>query len=168
MLTSDGVPTPRDIEKIRPPDEIRRERPLVWVECFQEIPCDPCHQACPSGAIVEFEDINDIPNVMHELCTGCGLCIASCPGLAIFVVDESEGPDQALVSMPYEMLPVPVTGQMVTLLDRSGRPAGRGEVVRVRNPKTFDRTAVVTVRIPASKVDDIRAIALPGGDVDAK
>ncbi len=42
--------------------------------------CDRCHQVCPKGAVrlegwrVEIDEV---------LCTGCGLCVGSCPGIAL-------------------------------------------------------------------------------------
>ena len=164
MLNSSGVPQPGDLAACYPPEADRRRGPLVRVECFQEIPCDPCHAACPTGAIGAFVDINDLPAVDHALCTGCGLCIAACPGLAIFVVDESGPGETALVSLPYEFAPLPEPGTRVRLLDRCGEEIGRGEVRRVRNPKGFDRTAVITLAVPRELADDVRAFAFEEGE----
>ncbi|MFP4200698.1 MAG: 4Fe-4S binding protein [Clostridia bacterium] len=163
MLQSSGVPESELIDRARPPLWTRRAGPVVWVECFQSIPCDPCHTACPSGAIAAFSDINDLPRVDHSLCTGCGLCVAACPGLAIFVIDESIPGDYALISLPYELNPLPKVGDMVNLLDRAGVCLGEGEVTRVRNPKVFDKTSVVTVRVPDTLVESVRAISVKGG-----
>ena len=164
MLKSSGVPQPGDLAACCPPEEERRRGALVRVECFQEIPCDPCHTACPTGAIGAFADINDIPAVDHALCTGCGVCIAACPGLAIFVVDESAPGETALVSLPYEFAPLPETGTRVALLDRGGEEIGRGEVRRVRNPRQFGRTAVITLAVPRELADEVRAFDFEGGE----
>jgi hypothetical protein len=47
------------------PDARRRAMgPVVVIECFEEIPCDPCHDACNQGAIETFDDINGLPTAL--------------------------------------------------------------------------------------------------------
>lgn len=67
------------------------------------IPCNPCHNELPTGAVVEFKDINDQPEIDYEKCTGCGMCVAKCPGLACFVIDLTFSEDKALLKLPYEL-----------------------------------------------------------------
>jgi len=100
-IPASGVPTKDDLKKVIPSSKVLGQGPVVIVECFQNIPCDPCAASCPSGAIRPFEDINDLPVVDYNKCTGCGLCIASCPGLAIFVVDVNYSNTEALIKLPY-------------------------------------------------------------------
>ena len=64
----------------------------------------------------------------------------------------------ATISMSHELLPIPEKGQEVTALDRAGKPVGKVKVVRVVNPPAYDRTAVVTIEVPADQVNNIRAI----------
>ena len=125
MLISDGIPTKEDLAKVTPSEERFSEGPVAIVECFQEIPCDPCVKACKRGAISMARDINDIPVVDAKLCNGCGLCISMCPGLAIFVVDKTYSDELALVKLPFEYVPVPQAGQLVTALNRAGDELGR-------------------------------------------
>lgn len=134
---------------------------LVVVECPQRIPCNPCHTSCPTGAIVAFEDINDVPRVDYSKCTGCALCVAVCPGLACFVVDLSYAADTALMKLPYEFLPRPEAGQMVHLLSRTGESLAMGKVLRVVEPHK-DRTLVVHVEVPKALVNDVRAVRVEG------
>ncbi|MDR1966297.1 MAG: 4Fe-4S dicluster domain-containing protein [Synergistaceae bacterium] len=143
----------------RPPKELWRKRKggLVVVECPQRIPCNPCHTSCPTGAIVKFEDINDVPAVDYAKCTGCALCVAKCPGLACFVIDIACGDGTALMKLPYEMLPLPERGGVVKCLGRTGEVVCDGEVKAVAEPHR-DRTMVVHVAVPEDKVGDIRAI----------
>jgi Fe-S-cluster-containing hydrogenase component 2 len=106
--------------KIRLPSKQRwASGPAAIIECTEDIPCDPCVDSCPSGAI-HMNSLTAPPTVDFQACTGCTLCMDICPGLAIFVVDVS-GADQAIVSIPYEMLPLPQKGQSVEALDRRGR-----------------------------------------------
>jgi len=163
MLKKDGIPAEEDVAIITPSDERRAAGPVAWVECFEKIPCDPCHDACPAGAIAEFSDINDLPSVEHDECTGCGLCVSACPGLAIFVIDETYSEEKALIRLPHEFSPVPEPGDEVPLLNRAGEEVGTGEVDRVQKPAAFDRTAVVWVIIPQELVRDVRAIGKVGG-----
>lgn len=143
-----------------PPSDLwaGKKNGLVVVECPQRIPCDPCHTSCPTGAILPFADINDRPKVDHQVCTGCAICVAACPGLACFVFDLTHGPDTAVAKLPYEMLPVPEKGEIVHLLNRVGEVVGKGPVVRVTQPLK-DKTRVVHVVVPKDRVMDIRAIA---------
>jgi hypothetical protein len=47
---------------------------------------------------------------------------------------------------------------MVRAVNRKGEYICDGEVVKVMNPKSFDRTPVVTISIPAEFADDVRSI----------
>jgi len=158
MLREEGVPSEEEIKEIEPPSYRCSRGAVVWVECFEEIPCDPCYDACPVDAFAKFEDINDTPIVDHDKCTGCGICVASCPGLAIFVVDETYSEDEGLVALPYEFKPLPQKDEEVILRNRAGEQVGTGEIVRIQNPSSFDRTAVVWVAVPKDLVREVRAI----------
>lgn len=145
------------------PDAERLARgPCVVVECPEEIPCDPCHDACPRGAIRPFEDINHLPEVDFDKCNGCGACISACPGLAIFVVDETWGEAQALVKLPYEFVPLPKPGQDVVGLDRTGRARCTARVVRVQTSERQDKTSVVWIEVPKELSMEIRHIRVGG------
>ncbi len=145
-LATTGVPSRDDLAKVTPPAERRAKGPVVMVECFQRIPCDPCHHSCRSGAIKEFADINDLPEVDWDKCTGCGLCVAACPGLAIFVVDETVSETECLVAMPYEFTPLPAKGETVDVTDRGGVVLGKGTVERVIPGRKPAGTPVVWVK----------------------
>jgi len=139
------------------PSQARLRRgPVAALECGQAIPCDPCAAACPTGAITVGEPITNLPVLDAERCQGCGLCVAACPGMAVFVL-ERVGAD-ALVSLPYEMLPLPRAGDRVGALDRRGRSLGGADVVRVLRPPAFGRCAVVTVRVAAKYLHRARAV----------
>jgi len=141
----DGVVVRNDLQL---PDDDRFEQgPVVLIECVQEIPCNPCAESCPQGAIMIQPTLNDLPRVDFEKCIGCGSCIARCPGLAIFMVDQAFEKKRSSVSMPYEFIPLPVKGERVVVLDRSGIPCGEGEIIRIWNTQSHDRTPVVSVAV---------------------
>jgi Fe-S-cluster-containing hydrogenase component 2 len=151
-----GVPVKEEIEKVMPPEDILAKKPVVMVECFQNIPCDPCAASCPFGAILPFEDINDLPVVDYDKCTGCGICVTSCPGLAIFVLDMNYSDKEALIKLPYEMLPLPQKGEMVSGLDRDGHKVAEVKVDKVT--KTKNKTYLISIVVPKELALIIRNI----------
>ena len=148
MICKTGVPTKEDLQKVAPSAERLAKGPVAVIECFQRIPCNPCYTACKRGAIKEFRDINDLPEIDHDLCNGCGLCVSKCPGLAIFIIDETYSEKEALVKLPYEFVPLPKEGDTVKALDREGRVVGEARVVKIQNGKYEDRTPVISVAVP--------------------
>lgn len=160
MLEVTGVPTAADLERAFPTDERLAKGPVVIVECFQNIPCNPCYTACKTGAIKEFMDINDLPEVAHELCNGCSLCVSNCPGLAIMVLDMTYSEEEALLKIPYEFLPLPAAGDVVAGLDREGRVICNAKVVRVTNSKALDKTPLISIAIDKQYAKVVRNIRL--------
>lgn len=139
-----GVLTPENLEKILPSRERLEKGPVVIVECIQKIPCDPCAHICRFDAIRK-DSVVDPPEVDYEKCTGCGECIAACPGLAIFVVNLKHKNDKASVTIPYELLPTPRREEIYEALDREGKPVGEARIIATRKVK--DRTVVVTMAV---------------------
>jgi len=155
-VSLNGVPSKEEIKRVTPPEEILAQKAVVMVECFQNIPCDPCAASCPFGAILSFVDINDLPEVDYNKCTGCGLCIASCPGLAIFVIDMNYSSKEAVIKLPYEMLPIPKKGQIVSGLDREGNKVAEVQVDKVF--KTRNKTYLISITVPKEMALIIRNI----------
>jgi NADPH-dependent 2,4-dienoyl-CoA reductase/sulfur reductase-like enzyme/ferredoxin len=119
------------------------------IECTQNIPCNPCRDACPQGCIKVTGGIAALPEYDDRAgCAGCGLCVAVCPGQAIFLLNEDAGDGLAEVTAPYEFLPLPQKGELGAALARSGEKLCPAEVVRVKLAPAFDRTALVTFRVP--------------------
>lgn len=151
LMELPGVPSLELIEK---------GQPVAVIECAEMIPCNPCEASCPHGAIKVGEDINNLPILDAARCIVCGLCIAACPGLAIFVVNGAYTESDALITIPYEFLPLPRVGEQVEALDRKGRKTCLAKVVGVRDKKKFDRTPVVSFTVPKGKCMEVRHIRL--------
>ncbi|MGE5485596.1 MAG: NADH-quinone oxidoreductase subunit I [Ignavibacteriales bacterium] len=156
-----GYPSEEELGAVPgfPPAGRFRKGPVAVLECVQQIPCNPCEAACPRKAITVGEDITALPVLDPDKCTGCGSCIAACPGQAVFVVDMGYSDNEALVSFPYEFLPLPAEGDHVDVVSRAGEVVGRGRVTKVRRPKSYDRTAVITVAVPKGIAHDVRSMA---------
>ncbi len=119
------------------------------IECTQNIPCNPCQDACPKKCISIGDNITSLPIVLEDRdCINCGMCVASCSGQAIFLVDEDCGDGTGLVTLPYEFLPLPAEGAKGVALGRNGKPVCEAEVVSVKSAKAFDKTHLLTMRVP--------------------
>lgn len=145
------------IDDIKVPSEERfKKGGVAVIECVQQIPCNPCVESCPQGAITIEGSINNQPQIDFELCNGCGMCIANCPGLAIFLINMAYDENKATVGLPYEFLPLPEKNEKVNLLNRAGEICGKGEVVKIRNAKIQDRTPIVIISMEKEKAMDVR------------
>lgn len=159
----DGYPSLEEIESNCgwPGEDRFAKGPVAVIECVQEIPCNPCEGACPYGAIEVGDLITNIPKLDRQKCIGCGLCVASCSGLAIFIVDKTHSETEGTVSFPFEYYPLPEKGDEVEALTRAGEFVCRGTVVRTVNPKRNDHTTVVTIAVPKEHADMVRTIKRP-------
>jgi len=162
MLKRTGIPTPEDINGVFPSEERLNKGAVAVIECYEEIPCNPCYTSCKIGALKPFNDISDLPNLNHEECTGCAVCLSKCPGLAIMIVDTTYSETEALLKIPYEFRPLPNEGDMVKALDREGKFVTDVKVVKVLNPKSFDKTPIVSIAVPQDKIRVIRNIQIGG------
>ena len=136
------------------PTDKQLQKGVAIIECVQEIPCDPCVAICPVNAI-SMKDINDIPNIDYNKCTGCKRCVSICPGLAIFIVKLID--EKALITIPYEFLPIPKVGDNVEALDREGKSRGTAKIIKVNRS---DKTTVVTIEIDKDLAMEVRNIKL--------
>ena len=64
LLAGPGIPDRERIEK----------GPVAFIECVQDIPCNPCEEACPFGAAL-WDETNHKP----QICVYCGYCADYCP-----------------------------------------------------------------------------------------
>jgi Fe-S-cluster-containing hydrogenase component 2 len=159
-LCSEGYLTVKDLEDVPGvPSRARLEEgPVAILECIQDIPCNPCEAVCKQEAVTVGHPITNLPVLDGELCNGCGLCIAVCPGLAVFVVDLTYSETEATVAFPHEYLPLPKKGDVVEAVDRRGEVVCQGRVVRVQNPRAFDCTPVITLAVPKEMGMEVRGM----------
>ncbi len=130
------------------------------LHCAQEIPCNPCTSVCPQGCItIGGDDIRGLPEYVGDECIGCEQCVAICPGLAVTLVDYSNDPQHATVTVPYEFPADTIDrGHIVTVLDTEGTVLGTVEVVGVRQPRFADRALLVRVKAPRAIAKRIAGI----------
>ena len=140
---------------IHPPEERVKRGRVAVIECAQEIPCDPCKFICKFNAIHK-RTINTPPKVDWEKCTGCGLCIGVCPGLAIFTIQKKDG--KGYIGLPYELFPEPKVGDTVSLLNRKGEEVGRGHVTQILKQKSDVNLTVIVEVLDPDLVFEVRAI----------
>lgn len=150
-LLKKGYVADDEIERFPGVTHGKKVHPVM--ECCQNIPCNPCQDACPKHCIKIGEHITSLPAVNPEAeCIGCGMCVASCSGQAIFLVQEEAEPGYGTVTLPYEFLPLPQKGDKGFGLSRSGEKICEAEVVDVKTAKAFDHTNLLTIKVPADMV----------------
>ena len=146
-------------KKDYPTAERLKKGPVAIIECLQDIPCNPCQDACPVGAIkFSQQDITGIPLLDQEACLGCKKCIPSCPGQAIFVVDYSYSEELGTLTFPYEYLPLPQGGMELPGVSREGKEVCPVTVVKVEQRPSFNKTALVTIAVPKEYLETVRFI----------
>ena len=144
-----GVLKSKDLQL---PTEEQLKKGLAFIECVQEIPCNPCVDSCPVNAI-SMKDINAPPIVDYDKCISCGKCVGVCPGLAIFVIKIKD--DKAIISIPYEFLELPEKGDTVKALNRKGEVVSDATVRRIVKR---GKTMVVTVEVEKYLWNEVRNI----------
>ncbi|MFH1755968.1 MAG: (2Fe-2S)-binding protein, partial [Candidatus Latescibacterota bacterium] len=122
------------------------------IRCVQEIPCNPCTEACPQNLISMEGSILALPEFAGE-CQGCGRCVLACPGLAIQLVinDYDASGDRALVMVPFEFTDIQTPlGLEVVTTDIEGNVVGKGRVVAMRKREDQDRRRLLLIEVPAA------------------
>lgn len=135
---------------------------IAVLECWEEIPCDPCVTACNTGAIT-MSSLSGLPVLESSKCTGCGLCAAVCPGLAIFILGNDYNDKNGTLTFPYEFLPLPEKGSTVSGTDRLGKSVCSVEVIKVVCAPSYRKTNLITVLVPKEYLDIIRGIERMNG-----
>lgn len=155
-----GVPSAAELADFpgKPSEERLQKGRVAVVECIQKIPCNPCENACKFGAITIGENITELPCLDENACTGCGLCVAQCPGLAIFIVNKNLNETEASVDFPFEYWPLPEKGAEVDAVSREGEYVCKARVLNVINTPANAGTSVVSIAIPKEYADVVRSI----------
>jgi len=131
---------------------------VAVVDCREEIPCNPCEQACRKGAIVVGDDICEPPRFEPDLCDGCGRCVSLCPGMAVFLLDRSAGAGKARITVPYEMQDELEKGDEAWAMDGEGKPLGKGKIMKTAKMGRGDRTVLVTIEVPEEWALKVRGV----------
>ncbi len=120
------------------------------IRCMQEIPCNPCTEACPNSCILMPGSILALPEFGGE-CIGCGQCVLACPGLAINLVIEDYDPqkERALLMMPYEFVnnTIPLDREVKTT-DMEGNVVGKGRVIAYRDREVQNSRRLLLLEVP--------------------
>ncbi len=155
-----GIPSAAELAACHgiPSEKRMRQGRVAVIECVQEIPCNPCEGICSFGAITIGEQITNLPVLHEEKCTGCGKCVANCPGLAIVVVNKAWSETEGTVEFPFEYLPLPEKGSEVEAVDRGGEVVCRAKVLAVTKLPSYAGTAVVRLAVPIDLVDVVRSM----------
>jgi len=158
MIKETGYPTLEQVKSKFPKEKVLN-RPKAIIECYHEIPCNPCETSCKFDAITIGLDINSIPQIDYDKCTGCGVCVYSCPGLAIMVASIKD--DRAYYKIPYELLPVPVVGDIWLGVNRKGEVICDAKIEQVMKNKSTDRTVVITASVPKEYLYEFVTVRSP-------
>lgn len=140
------------------------------IRCVQEIPCDPCRDACPEHLIsLAGDSIMSLPR-FEGACLGCGECVSVCPGLAINLVINDYDPtgQRALLMLPFELSPdrVPL-GQEVDTVDMQGNLVGRGRVMALRQRPEQDRRHLLLLDVPAQERLVVAGFRIRGASLES-
>lgn len=120
------------------------------IRCMQEIPCNPCTEACPNNCISMPGSILSLP-VFEGECIGCGRCVLACPGLAINLVFNDYDPDKekALLMLPYEFVnDIIPFGRDVTTTDMEGNIVGKGRVIAYKDREIQNSRRLLLLEVP--------------------
>jgi sarcosine oxidase subunit alpha len=145
--------------------EDRPDPVFPLIRCVQEIPCDPCREACPDGLIgLGGGSIMGLPRFAGS-CLGCGQCVTVCPGLAINLVYNDYDPtgEKALLMLPFEFSAdrIPL-GRLVDTVDMEGNFVGQGKVIAVRERPEQDHRYLLLVELPDAEKLDVAGFTLRG------
>lgn len=149
-LKKEGCPSLEELQNSSryPSEEDFLKGPIAVIECIEEIPCNPCETSCLKGAITIGQNITNLPSIDFEKCIGCGRCVTACPGLAIYIKDYNYSDTEALITFPFEYLPLPKVGDTVVMADRMGEGVCKGQITKINSAKVNNGTTLITALYP--------------------
>ena len=133
------------------------------IRCNQEIPCNPCTEAC----ILQSIKIKE-PTMMGRprftgTCLGCTRCAAICPGLAITIVDRQYDPIKktARVVIPWEMPQGTIKiGQNAPTTGVEGEDIGTGKIIAIKQSHWQNKRSLVSLEVPFNEADQVAGIRI--------
>ena len=166
ILKEEGVKTTEDLDKLQKFSEVMKKKPPPPVDveiiqeeegvypvfyCNQEIPCNPCTSVCPNEQIETLDDlITQLPFFKgEEECTGCGKCVAVCPGLAVILKDYRKDKDNPLVTFPLELSAKKLEKDQNVIVVSNDTELGEFKVHRARILNEFPKTQLITIKLPS-------------------
>ncbi len=147
---------PGRVTEFEAEEEGLEQYPLI--RCVQEIPCNPCVDACPKGSIlIPGENIMGLPRFEGD-CVGCLKCVAACPALAITLVQPSERRGRSKVVIPFELDARHLSeGAKVQTTGMDGEVLGEGEIFEFRRAPMDKKRHLVTLEVASGDADKVTA-----------
>ncbi|OHD24367.1 MAG: hypothetical protein A2V99_14720 [Spirochaetes bacterium RBG_16_67_19] len=136
---------------------------MILIDCPERIACDVCAVVCDREVILIRQAVTNRPEVVNEgNCRNCGLCVAHCPGQAIFLMSDT-GPDgQCRITLPYELDEAAAWRQDLLAVDNRGNPLGPARLIRVLRSERFNNTCLLEVSVSGSIASQVRGIGRHG------
>lgn len=136
------------------PDEKRREKPFVLIDCLYGFACNPCAFSCPHNAITK-SSTSTIPHIDFDKCIGCMQCVYQCPGLAIFGYDIAK--DKLFLPIEYDA----EAEEKVYLVDNNGKKLGEGVIEKIlRKPNKTNVARVKSYTVHGDNLMNVRGFII--------
>ena len=153
MLSKSGIPTKQQIQSVFPKQKDLLQMKAI-IECYEEIPCNPCETYCPFDAIEIGPQMNHRPQLIVDRCIGCSICVSVCPGVAIMLASVDD--DVAKFTIAYELLPLPEVNWIWHGVNRAGEVIGDVTITKV--VKNKDHSALITLETMRDYLYDLVTI----------
>ncbi len=133
------------------------------IRCAQEIPCNPCTEACIKQSIKIPEATMMGRPQFNGKCIGCLRCVAICPGLAITLVDKTYDHTKktARVVIPWEMPEGTIKpGETVTTTGMEGELIGKAKVHAIKEAAWQNKRKLVSLEVPYTQADLVAGVRI--------
>ncbi|MCK4236333.1 MAG: FAD-dependent oxidoreductase, partial [Candidatus Krumholzibacteria bacterium] len=141
----------------------REDKVFPLIFCVQEIPCNPCVDACPRRSIkIPGDPIMGLP-VFEGSCTACAKCVDACPALAINMIHPGYNREKglSLIVLPYELDDRDlIEGRPVETVGMEGEPVGEGRIVAFRRSPIDDKRMLVSIEVPRDEAFEVAGFAV--------